>query len=61
MTSCGEGVRVSWVAPGPAYTPMVQVGGMPDEVRDILTRRLPEPLRRRVIPFVPRGSEWPGG
>ena len=33
----------------------------PDEVREILARRLPEPLRRRVIPFAPRGSEWPGG
>lgn len=33
----------------------------PDEVRDILARRLPDSLRRRVIPFAPRGGEWPGG
>ncbi|HEY8144307.1 MAG TPA: MBL fold metallo-hydrolase [Kofleriaceae bacterium] len=33
----------------------------PEEVHDILARRLPESLRRRVIPFAPRGGEWPGG
>lgn len=33
----------------------------PDEVRDILARRLPDRLKSRVIPFVPRSSDWPGG
>ena len=32
----------------------------PDEVRSILARRLPDSLRTRVIPFAPRGTEWPG-
>ena len=32
----------------------------PDEVRTILARRLPDSLRTRVIPFAPRGTEWPG-
>jgi len=32
----------------------------PQEVVDILARRLPASLRSRVIPFVPRTSHWPG-
>jgi len=32
----------------------------PDEVASILDRRVPPPLRGRIIPFVPRGSHWPG-
>jgi ribonuclease Z len=32
----------------------------PDEVRDILARRLPESLRARVQAFTPDGREWPG-
>jgi ribonuclease Z len=32
----------------------------PREVREILARRLPEPLRGRVIPFLPPGDHWPG-
>ncbi|HEY4241081.1 MAG TPA: MBL fold metallo-hydrolase [Kofleriaceae bacterium] len=32
----------------------------PDEVASLLDRRLPPALRRRVIPFVPEGSVWPG-
>jgi ribonuclease Z len=32
----------------------------PDEVHDILARRLPDDLRARVVPFAPRGGEWPG-
>jgi ribonuclease Z len=32
----------------------------PDEVAAILDARLPAELRRRVIPFVPEGSQWPG-
>jgi ribonuclease Z len=33
----------------------------PDEVRDILARRLPDRLKGRVHAFAPRCSEWPGG
>jgi len=47
-----EGVRVNCVAPGPAYTPMVQVGGMPDEVRDI---------RRRATVLGVEGTGWDVG
>jgi ribonuclease Z len=32
----------------------------PDEVAAILDRRVPEPLRRRIIPFVPSTPHWPG-
>jgi ribonuclease Z len=32
----------------------------PDEVAGILDRRVPPALRARMIPFVPRGSHWPG-
>ncbi|HTR51481.1 MAG TPA: MBL fold metallo-hydrolase [Kofleriaceae bacterium] len=32
----------------------------PDEVVAILDRRVPPDLRRRMIPFVPRGAHWPG-
>jgi ribonuclease Z len=33
----------------------------PDDVREILARRLPEPLARRVIAFAPpAGEDWPG-
>ena len=32
----------------------------PDEVAGILDRRVPPALRSRIIPFVPRGSHWPG-
>jgi ribonuclease Z len=32
----------------------------PDEVREILHRRLPDSLRGRVHAFAPRMSEWPG-
>jgi ribonuclease Z len=32
----------------------------PDEVAAILDRRVPPSLRRRMIPFVPEGTQWPG-
>jgi ribonuclease Z len=32
----------------------------PGEVREILYRRLPEPLRSRVVAFAPQADEWPG-
>jgi len=32
----------------------------PQEVVDILDRRVPPELRSRIIPFVPRASHWPG-
>jgi hypothetical protein len=32
----------------------------PDEIAGILDARLPAALRKKVIPFVPRGSSWPG-
>jgi ribonuclease Z len=32
----------------------------PDEVARILDRRVPAPLRRRIIPFVPATAHWPG-
>ena len=33
----------------------------PDEVREILARRLPDRLKGRVLAFAPRSSEWPAG
>jgi ribonuclease Z len=32
----------------------------PGEVREILERRLPEPLRSRVVAFAPQAEDWPG-
>jgi ribonuclease Z len=32
----------------------------PNEVAEILDKRVPEVLRRRMIPFVPKGAHWPG-
>ncbi|HEX2690345.1 MAG TPA: MBL fold metallo-hydrolase [Kofleriaceae bacterium] len=32
----------------------------PDEIASILDARLPPKLRRKVIPFVPAGTSWPG-
>ncbi len=32
----------------------------PAEVVEILDRRVPEKLRSRIIPFVPKGAYWPG-
>lgn len=32
----------------------------PDEIPGILDARLPPELRRRVVPFIPRGAHWPG-
>ena len=32
----------------------------PDEISAILDKRVPEGLRRRMIPFVPEGAHWPG-
>lgn len=32
----------------------------PDEIAALLDQRVPPSLRRRIIPFVPRGSAWPG-
>jgi ribonuclease Z len=32
----------------------------PDEVDRILDQRVPESLRKRMIPFVPEGAHWPG-
>jgi len=32
----------------------------PDEIAGILDARLPPALRKKVIPFVPTGSHWPG-
>lgn len=32
----------------------------PDEVATILDRRVPPALRKRIVPFVPDGSVWPG-
>ena len=32
----------------------------PREVREILERRCPESLRKRIVPFLPAGNRWPG-
>lgn len=32
----------------------------PREVAEILDRRVPPALRRRIIPFVPKTDHWPG-
>jgi ribonuclease Z len=32
----------------------------PDEVAAILDARVPSALRKRIIPFVPQGANWPG-
>lgn len=32
----------------------------PDEIAGILDARLPPALRKKIIPFVPGGSNWPG-
>lgn len=32
----------------------------PDEVAAILDARVPPALRRRIVPFVPEGTHWPG-
>jgi ribonuclease Z len=32
----------------------------PDEISGILDARLPPDLRRKVVPFIPRGAHWPG-
>jgi len=32
----------------------------PDEITGILDARLPPAFRKRVIPFIPAGSHWPG-
>ncbi len=32
----------------------------PDEVAKILDARVPPDLRKRIIPFVPDASQWPG-
>ncbi|HWO26103.1 MAG TPA: MBL fold metallo-hydrolase [Kofleriaceae bacterium] len=32
----------------------------PDEVAGVLDARVPPALRKRIIPFVPAGSAWPG-
>jgi ribonuclease Z len=32
----------------------------PDEVAGVLDARVPPELRKRIIPFVPAGSAWPG-
>lgn len=32
----------------------------PDEIAGILDARVPPELRRRIIPFIPAGSAWPG-
>ena len=32
----------------------------PDEVAELLTRRVPASLRARIIPFVPKSGHWPG-
>jgi ribonuclease Z len=32
----------------------------PDEIPGILDARLPPELRRRVVPFIPGGTHWPG-
>jgi ribonuclease Z len=32
----------------------------PDEVQEIVDRRVPPPLRAKIIPFVPDRSGWPG-
>ena len=32
----------------------------PDEVAGILDARVPPGLRRRMIPFAPHSSHWPG-
>lgn len=32
----------------------------PDEVAGILDRRVPEALRKKIIPFVPASPHWPG-
>ena len=47
-----DGVRVNCVAPGPAYTPMVQAGGMSDERRE---------ARRRATVTGVEGTGWDVG
>ncbi|MEO8699097.1 MAG: MBL fold metallo-hydrolase [Kofleriaceae bacterium] len=32
----------------------------PDEIEALLDRRVPAHLRKRIIPFVPQASQWPG-
>jgi ribonuclease Z len=32
----------------------------PDEISALLDRRVPEKLRKRIIPFIPDGTNWPG-
>jgi ribonuclease Z len=32
----------------------------PDEVADILDRRLPPEFRRKIVPFTPNSGHWPG-
>lgn len=44
-----EGIRVNCIAPGYVYTPMVAVGGIPDELRD---------ARRRNTLLQTEGTGW---
>jgi ribonuclease Z len=32
----------------------------PDEIAELLDRRVPERLRKRIVPFVPLTAQWPG-
>ena len=44
-----DGIRVNCIEPGPVFTPMVQVAGMPDEVRE---------ARRRSTALGVEGTAW---
>jgi NAD(P)-dependent dehydrogenase (short-subunit alcohol dehydrogenase family) len=44
-----DGIRVNCIEPGPVYTPMVQVAGMPDEMRE---------ARRRATALGIEGTAW---
>lgn len=44
-----DGIRVNCIEPGPVFTPMVQVAGMTDEVRE---------ARRRASPLRMEGTAW---
>jgi len=46
----------------PAHIVMMHFSQLyrPDEIPGILDVRLPPALRKKVIPFIPAGSHWPG-
>jgi NAD(P)-dependent dehydrogenase (short-subunit alcohol dehydrogenase family) len=44
-----DGIRVNCIEPGPVFTPMVQVAGMSDELRE---------ARRKASPLGIEGEAW---